>query len=221
MKNPVPDLAPRNPSMKSQEKRTQRLKQVLERLSRRKTVQNRKLKTLLGAEGYARYLDDYREQKQLREMLGDKPKEITEYEQRLKAATFAYNKADNKSQKGRSHTAKKMFNASDTLFERLSEYLTEKIVGHLDLEAWFDRPVAKGIGDSFGVSPDSFPQIVTSKSLKNTGGGYFHNMHTIREVKIDAVEAVLAELSTLEQETVVDEIANMARLKKLMKRSRD
>jgi hypothetical protein len=207
--------------MKSQEKRTQRLKQVLERLSRRKTVQNRQLKTLLGAEGYARYLDDYREQKQLREMLGDKPKEITEYEQRLKAATFAYNKADNKSQKGRSHTAKKMFNASDTLFERLSEYLTEKIVGHLDLEAWFDRPVAKGIGDSFGVSPDSFPQIVTSKSLKNTGGGYFHNMHTIRGVKMGAVEAVLAELSTLEQETVVDEIANMARLKKLMKRSSD
>jgi hypothetical protein len=94
-------------------------------------------------------------------------------------------------------------------------------VGHLDLEAWFDRPVAKGIGDSFGVSPDSFPQIVTSKSLKNTGGGYFHNMHTIREVKMGAVEAVLAELSTLEQETVVDEIANMARLKKLMKRSSD
>jgi hypothetical protein len=207
--------------MKSQEKRNKRLKQVLERLCRRKTVQNRQLKTLLGAEGYARYLDDYREQKQLREMLGDKPKEITEYERRLKAATFAYNKADNKSQKGRSHTAKKMFNASDTLFERLSEYLTEKIVGHLDLEAWFDRPVAKGIGDSFGVSPDSFPQIVTSKSLKNTGGGYFHNMHTIREVKMGAVEAVLAELSTLEQETVVDEIANMARLKKLMKRSSD
>jgi hypothetical protein len=179
------------------------------------------LKTLLGVEHYARYSDDYREQKQLREMLGDKPKEITEYERRLKAATFAYNKADNKSQKGRSHTAKKMFNASDTLFERLSEYLTEKIVGHLDLEAWFDRPVAKGIGDSFGVSPDSFPQIVTSKSLKNTGGGYFHNMHTIRGVKMGAVEAVLAELSTLEQETVVDEIANMARLKKLMKRSSD
>ena len=49
---------------------------------------------------YARYCDDYREQTQLREMLSDKPKEITEYERRLKAATFAYNKADSKSQKG-------------------------------------------------------------------------------------------------------------------------
>ena len=71
--------------MKSQEKRNDRLKKVLERLSRRKTVQNRQLKTLLGVEHYARYLDDYSEQEQLREMLGDKPKEIIEYEKRLKA----------------------------------------------------------------------------------------------------------------------------------------
>ena len=156
MKNPVPDLAPRNPSMKSQEKRTQRLKQVLERLSRRKTVQNRQLKTLLGAEGYARYLDDYREQKQLREMLGDKPKEITEYEQRLKAATFAYSKADSKSVKGQHKTASKMFNDADGLFERLAEYLSEKIAGHLDLEAWFDRTVETTPENSFGLSPKRF-----------------------------------------------------------------
>ena len=119
--------------MKSQEKRIDKLKQVLERLSRRKIVQNRQLKSVLGTKGYARYLDDCHVQEQLREMLKDKPKEITEYERRLKAATFAYSKADNKSQKGRSRTAKKMFGASDRLFERLSEYLTEKIVGHHDL----------------------------------------------------------------------------------------
>ena len=180
--------------MKSQEKRNKRLKQVL---------------------------DDYREQTQFRKMLKDKPKEIIDYEKRLKAATFAYSKADDKSQKGRSRTAKKMFGASDTLFERLAEYLSEKIVGHHHLEAWFDRTVETTPENSFGLSPDSFPQIITSKSLKNTGGGYVNSLRTIREVKVDAVEAVLAELSTLEQETVVDEIANMARLKKLMKRSRD
>ena len=207
--------------MKSQEKRIDKLKQVLERLSRRKIVQNRQLKTVLGAEGYARYCYDYREQEQLREILADKPKEITEYERRLKAATFAYSKADNKSQKGRSHTAKKMFGASDRLFERLSEYLTEKIVGHHDLEIWFDRPLATGAEDSFGLSPDSFPQIITSKSLKNMGGGYVNSLRTIREVKIDAVKAVLEELTAPKQETVVCEIDQMARLKKLMKRSRD
>ena len=100
MKNPAPDLAPRNSSMKSKEKRIDKLKQVLERLSRGEIVQNRQLKTVLGAEGYARYCYDYRGQEQLREMLADKPKVITEYERRLKAATFSYSKADNKSVKG-------------------------------------------------------------------------------------------------------------------------
>ena len=85
--------------MKSKEKRINKLKQVLERLSRGEIVQNRQLKTVLCIEDYARYCDDYREQTQLREMLKDKPDEIIEYEQRLKAATFAYNKAYYKSQR--------------------------------------------------------------------------------------------------------------------------
>ena len=207
--------------MKSQEKRNDRLKKFLERLSRRKTMQNRQLKTLLGVEHYARYLDDYSEQEQLREMLGDKPKEIIEYEKRLKAATFAYSKADNKSQKGRSHNAKKMFGASDTLFERLAEYLSENIVGHHDLEIWFDRPLATGAENSFGLSPDSFPQITTSRSLNNKGGGYLINKRTIREVKVDAVQRVLEELTAPGQEIVVDEIAQLARFKRLRQMSGD
>ena len=69
--------------MKSKEKRIDKLQQVLDRLSRGEIVQNRQLKTVLGAEGYARYLDDYCEQTQLRDVLKDKPDEIIEYERRL------------------------------------------------------------------------------------------------------------------------------------------
>ena len=53
------------------------------------------------------------------------------------------------------------------------------------------------------------------------GGGYVNSLRTIREVKIDAVQSMLDELTAPEQEIVVDEIAQMARLKKLMNRSRD
>ena len=95
-----------------------------------------------------------------------------------------------------------MFGASDTLFERLSEYLTERIVGHHDLEAWFDRPLAMATEDSFGLSPDSFPQIITSKSLKNMGGGYVKSLRTNREVKVDAVKALLEELTAPEKATL-------------------
>ena len=207
--------------MKSQEKRNDRLKKVLERLSRRKIVQNRQLKTLLGVEHYARYLDDYCEQEQLREMLGDKPKVITEYERRLKAATFSYNKADSKSIKRQHKSASKMFNYTDTLFERLAEYLSEKIAGDLDLEAWFDRTVETTPENSFGLSPDSFPQVITSRSLKNAGGGHLVNKRTIREVKIDAVKAILEELTSPKQETVVDTTDQMARFKRLRQLSGD
>ena len=170
---------------------------------------------------YARYCDDYREQKQLREMLKDTPKEITEYERRLKAATLAYSKADSKSIKRQHKSASKMFNYTDTLFERLAEYLSEKIAGDLDLEAWFDRTVETTPENSFGLSPDSFPQVITSRSLNNAGGGHLVNKRTIREVKIDAVKAILEELSTLEQETVVDTTDQMARFKRLRQLSGD
>ena len=148
--------------MKSQEKRIDKLKQVLEQLSRRKTVQNRQLKTLLGTEGYARYCDDYREQTQLPKLLRDKPDEIVEYEKRLRDATFAYSKADSKSVKGQYKSASKMFNYTDGLFERLAEYLSENIAGHGALETWFDRPLATGAEDSFGLRADSFPQVINS-----------------------------------------------------------
>ena len=221
MNNPTPNLAPRIPSMKSQEKRIDKLKQVLERLSRGEIVQNRQLKTVLGTEGYARYCYDYREQKQLREILADKPKKITEYERRLKAATFSYNKADNKSVKGQHKSAHKMFNYTDTLFERLAEYLSEKIAGDLDLEAWFDRAVETTPENSFGLDPDSFPKIITSRSLNNAGGGHLVNKRTIREVKVDAVQRVLEELTAPGQEIVVDEIAQLARFKRLRQLSVD
>ena len=221
MNDPMPHLSLINPSMKSKEKRIDKLKQVLERLTRGEIVQNRQLKTVLGAEGYARYLDDYCEQTQLREILANKPKVITEYERRLKAATFSYNKADSKSIKRQHKSASKMFNYTDTLFERLAEYLSEKIAGDLDLEAWFDRTVETTPENSFGLSPDSFPQVITSRSLNNAGGGHLVNKRTIREVKVDAVQRVLEELTAPEQEIVVDEIAQMARLKKLRKLSGD
>jgi len=205
---------------KPPDKQIAKLQKIIERLSGGEIVQNRQLKTVLGTEGYARYLSDCEYQKHLRAMLKDKPDEIIEYEQRLKAATFAYSKADYKSQKGH-RSAKKMFGASDTQFERLSEYLSENIIGHPELEAWFDRSLTKGFGDSFGVSPDGFPQIITSKSLKNTGGGYSHYLRTIREVKLDAVNAALFELSTPEPEAVIEKEDLKAKLKRLRKLSED
>ena len=89
------------------------------------------------------------------------------------------------------------------------------------MEAWFDRTVEATPENSFGLSPDSFPQVITSRSLNNAGGGHLVNKRTIREVKIDAVKAILEELTALEQETVVDTTDQMARFKRLRQLSGD
>ena len=52
-------------------------------------------------------------------------------------------------------------------------------------------------------------------------GGYLVNKRTIREVKIDAVKAILEELTLPKQETVVDTTDQMARFKRLRQLSGD
>ena len=202
----------------SKEKRLAKLRTVLEKLCSGKTVQNRQLQTLLSEESYARYLDDYTSQTDMRNWLKEKPSVIIEYEKRLKAATFAYSKADAMSAKRKSKRIEEMFGNSDTKFERLNEFLIENIKGHLELEAWFDRPIHTRPDNSFSLTPDAFPQIVTSRSVRNQGGGYMSNLKTIREVKIDAVQAEIETLETVhDDKETIDVYAQSERLKRLLK----
>jgi hypothetical protein len=182
--------------MTADEKRISKLNSALDKLRRKENVQNRQLKTLLDDEAYARFEDDGRQQQQFREDLKEKPDEIIEYQQRLKEATFAYSKADSASRKGRRKAAKKLFGASDTLFERLLEFLSEKIAGDYPLEMWLDRDVRFDASNAPVGSPEDFPCVITSRSLRNNGGGFLDMIQTINETKIAAVERALDELTT-------------------------
>ena len=206
----------------SKEKRLVKLRTVLEKLCSGKTVQNRQLQTLLSEESYARYLDDYTSQTEMRNWLKEKPTVITEYEKRLKAATFAYSKADAMSAKLKSKRIEEMLGNSDTKFERLNEFLRENIENHPELEAWFDRPIHTGPDNSFSLTPDAFPQIVTSRSVRNQGGGYMSNLKTIREVKIDAVQAEIEALGKPHDvEKGLQNNVNIARAIRLIKKYQD
>ena len=181
--------------MTADEKRILKLNSALDKLRRKENVQNRQLKTLLGDEAYARFEDDGRQQQQFREDLKEKPDEIIEYEQRLKEATFAYSKADSASRKGRRKAAKKLSGASDTLFERLLEFLSGQIAGDHLLEMWLDRDACFDASNAPVGSAEDFPCVVTSRSLRNNGGGFLGNIQTINETKIAAVEWALNELT--------------------------
>ena len=202
----------------SKEKRLAKLRTVLEKLCSGKTVQNRQLQTLLSEGSYARYLDDYASQTEMRNSLKEKPSVIIEYEKRLKAATFAYSKADAMSARRKSKRIEEMFGNSDTKFERLNEFLSENIEGRPELEAWFDRPIQTDPENRFSLTPDAFPQIITSRSIRNQGGGYVSNLKSIREVKIDAVQTEIEALETVrDDEETIDVYAQSERLKRLLK----
>ena len=154
----------------------------------------------------------------MRNWLKEKPSIIVEYEKRLKAATFAYSKADAMSARRKSKRIEEMFGNSDTKFEQLTEFLRENIAGHPELEAWFDRPMRTDPENSFSLTPDAFPQIITSRSIRNQGGGYMSNLKTIREVKIEAVQTEIEALETVHDvKETIDVYAQSERLKRLLK----
>jgi hypothetical protein len=181
--------------MTADEKRILKLNSALDKLRRKENVQNRQLKTLLGDEAYAQFEDDWRQQQEMREYLKDKPDKIIKYEQRLKEATFAYSKADSASRKGRRKAVKKLSGASDKLFERLLEFLNDQIAGDHLLEMWLDRDACFDASNAPVGSPDDFPCVITSRSLRNNGGRFLDIIQTINETKIDAVERALNELT--------------------------
>ena len=205
------------------QKKIAKLRKILDRLSRGEIVQNRQLKTVLSEYSYARYLDDYRNQTEMRNWIKEKPSIILEYEKRFKAATFAYSKAEAMSAKGKSKRIEEMFDNSDTKFERLNEFLREKIEGHPELEAWFDRPIHTGPDNSFSLTPNAFPQIVTSRSIRNQGGGHAANLKTIRKVKIDAVAGEIEALqsTTDHEKNQLTFEANQQRMLRLLKKYRE
>lgn len=184
--------------MLTKEKQIAKLNGALTKLRGGKIVQNRRLNTLLGDEDYARFLDEWREQLKLRATFKNKPAVIVEYEQRLKDAVFAYEKADAASRKYRK-PAKRVFDDSDVGFERLKEYLADIIAGDGDLGIWFDRPADFNFDNTPGLDPNEFPRVVTSRSRLKLSGGMTSASRTKRQVKIDATERKIAQLTEVDK----------------------
>ena len=64
-------------------------------------MQNRQLKTWLSEEEYTQLEYEWQEQLELRGELKDKSTELKHYEEKLKQATFNYNRAEGYSSKGK------------------------------------------------------------------------------------------------------------------------
>lgn len=175
-------------------KRVNKLRGLLKKAQAGEHIQNRTLQVWLTNDEYQLIDDLWEQQKLLRDELKNKPNEIKEYEELLRQALFAYNKADDYSTKGRHKTASKLMNEADGYFERVLEKAEEINATQPHLRSWFDRDLSQLENSSLGLSPDLVPRVITSRSLIKQSSGLQGAIMNINEVKQYVINKALDDL---------------------------
>ncbi len=155
---------PRRELTAEESKRLNKLEAIAEKLKRGENVQNRQLQTWLSEEEYEQLEYEWKEQLELREELKDKPSDLKRYEEKLKQATFNYNRAEGYSSKGKHSTAKKFYDKSESLCEDALETLQKILHYDSSLRVWFDRDISFEVGGELSADIVSLPRLVTSRS---------------------------------------------------------
>ena len=155
---------PRRELNAEETKRLNKLEGITDKLKRGENVQNRQLQTWLSEEEYEQLEYEWQEQLELRNELKDKPSDLKRYEEKLREATFNYNRAEGYSSKGKHSTAKKFYNKSESLCEDALEILQEILHYDSSLRIWFDRDISFEMGGDLSADIVSLPRLVTSRS---------------------------------------------------------
>ena len=99
-----------------------------------------------------------------RSELKEKPSDFKRCEEKLKQATFNYNRAEGYSSKGKHSTAKKFYNKSESLCEDATVILQEILHSDSTLRVWFDRDISFEVGGDLSADIVSLPRLVKSRS---------------------------------------------------------
>ena len=106
---------PRRQLTTDEAKRLIKLEIIADKLKRGENVQNPQLQTWLSEDEYEQLEYEWEEQLELRSELKDKSNDLKRYEEKLKQATFNYNRAEGYSSKGKHNTVKMFFNNTESL----------------------------------------------------------------------------------------------------------
>jgi hypothetical protein len=198
---------------KQSEKKRAKLTELKRKLSEGQHIQNRQLKTRLGDDAFKQMEDDWKSQQSIRDELSSPPEKIIEYKKRLHKVNLLYSHAENYSRRKRTDAAEDMYHQSEVLAEELIEFLHEFLQTDQSLQMWFDRLPDE---NNRGLTPKSLPQVITSRSRFNQGGGYLVIKKSKQEVKIDAVERAI---TALDEPQVLDDAvaARSARMRSILK----
>ena len=164
LKEQIEKSNPRRKLTTEEAKRHSKLEAIADKLKRGENVQNRQLQMWLSKDEYEKLEYEWQEQLELRSELKAKPSELKRYEEKLRAATFNYNRAEGYSSKGKHDTAEKFYNKSESLCEDALEILQEILHSDSTLRVWFDRDISFEIGGELSADIASLPRLVTSRS---------------------------------------------------------
>jgi hypothetical protein len=180
---------PRRKLTTDETKRLAKLEAIADKLKRGENVQNRQLQTWLSEEEYEQLDYEWQEQLELRSELKDKPSELKRYEEKLKQATFNYNRAEGYSSKGKHNSAKTLYNKSERLCEDALEVLQEILYYDSNLRVWFDRDISFEVGGDLSADIVSLPRLVTSRSREKLSND--SRITSKRSVKLAVVERAM------------------------------
>ena len=111
------------------------------------------------------------------------------YDEKLKQATFYYNRAEGYSSKGKHTPAKTFYNKSESLCEDALEILQDILRYDSSLRVWFDRDINFEGGEGLSADIVSLPRLVTSRSNEKLNED--SRINNKRSVKISVVERAI------------------------------
>ena len=198
---------PRRKLSAEETKRLNKLEAIADKLKCDENVQNRQLQTWLSEKEYEQLEYEWKEQLELREELKDKPSGLKRYEEKLKQATFNYNRAEDYSSKGKHSTAKKFYDKSESLGEDALEILQEILHYDNSLRIWFDRDISFEVGGDLSADIVSLPRLVTSRSHEKLSDD--SRLTSKQSVKLAVVERAVHNIGRDVAPATKDEVSKL------------
>ena len=180
-----------------------KVRKLITKLDSGRSVSVRDLLNNLGASGVEEYERRWQEELDRREMFTGKPDAIKEYEDILKQANFANNRADGIKHIGaRSklvngvNSRTRLRNSAEALYENALIKLEGMLHADKSLEVWFDRQLVFDNSGRLSIDVAGMPQVVTSRSeYKQTSG--FATPATKEDIKREILELALEKDSAI------------------------
>lgn len=180
-----------------------KVRALLTKLANGKNVSVRDLRNTLGDSGVEEYEGRWQAELDRRKMFADKPAAIKEYEDLLKQADFANNRADGIKRIGaRSkvingvNSRTRLRNSAETLYETALTKLEELIHSDKSLEVWFDRQLDFKFGSQLSIDVEGIPRVVTSRSARKQTSGAARVM-TKEDIKREILEYALVQTAAV------------------------